>query len=95
MTNTPVLTQSAPATTRRPAETRPGVRAVGRSPVSGDTGQAGRGTTGEDRYRMIAEAAYFRAEQRGFAPGDELADWLAAELDIDALLQSYDEHGRD
>jgi hypothetical protein len=44
---------------------------------------------------MIAEAAYFRAEQRGFAPGDDLADWLAAELDIDALLQQGDEHGRD
>lgn len=41
---------------------------------------------GEDRCRMIAEAAYFRAEQRGFAPGDELSDWLAAEIDIDALL---------
>ncbi len=41
---------------------------------------------GEDRQRLIAEAAYFRAEQRGFIPGHELADWLAAEIDIDALL---------
>jgi len=41
---------------------------------------------GEDRLRMIAEAAYFRAEQRGFAPGHELADWLAAEIDVDSLL---------
>jgi len=28
---------------------------------------------------MIAVAAYFKAEQRGFAPGNELADWLQAE----------------
>jgi hypothetical protein len=41
---------------------------------------------GEDRYRMIAEAAYYRAEQRGFTPGSELDDWLAAEIEVDALL---------
>lgn len=41
---------------------------------------------GEDRQRLIAEAAYFRAEQRGFTPGRELEDWLAAEIEIDALL---------
>ena len=28
---------------------------------------------------MIATAAYYLAEQRQFAPGDELQDWLAAE----------------
>ncbi len=46
---------------------------------------------GEDRYRMIAERAYFKAEQRGFAPGKELDDWLAAELEVDALLGSPEE----
>ncbi len=30
---------------------------------------------------MIAVAAYFRAEQRGFAPGDELDDWFQAEAE--------------
>lgn len=42
--------------------------------------------TGEDRYRMIAEAAYFRAESRGFAGGSDLDDWLAAEMEIDQIL---------
>ncbi len=42
--------------------------------------------TGEDRYRMIAEVAYFRAERRGFAPGSELGDWLAAEIEVDDIL---------
>ena len=28
---------------------------------------------------MIAVAAYYLAEQRGFAPGNDLADWLHAE----------------
>lgn len=36
------------------------------------------------RYERIAEAAYRRAEQRGFAPGGELDDWLAAEREFDA-----------
>lgn len=34
------------------------------------------------REKMIAEAAYFRAEKRGFAPGNELADWFQAEAEI-------------
>jgi hypothetical protein len=32
--------------------------------------------TGEARYRWIAHAAYLRAEKRGFAPGQEVDDWL-------------------
>jgi hypothetical protein len=39
-----------------------------------------------NREEQIAEAAYLRAERRSFAPGLELADWLEAEREIDALL---------
>ena len=35
-----------------------------------------------ERRAMIADAAYFRAEKRGFEPGHELDDWLAAEVDV-------------
>jgi hypothetical protein len=38
------------------------------------------------RAMLIARAAYFRAMNRGFAPGDEVADWLAAEAEVDAEL---------
>jgi hypothetical protein len=38
------------------------------------------------RRAMIAEGAYLRAERRGFAQGHEREDWLAAELEVDALL---------
>jgi hypothetical protein len=31
---------------------------------------------------MIAEAAYYRAERRGFEPGFELEDWLLAESEL-------------
>lgn len=40
----------------------------------------------EERWRMVATAAYHRAEQRAFAPGHEVEDWLAAENEIDAVL---------
>lgn len=40
----------------------------------------------EARGRMIAIAAYYRAERRGFAPGYELEDWLAAEVEIETQL---------
>jgi hypothetical protein len=39
-----------------------------------------------DLQRWIAEAAYFRAERRGFAPGGETEDWLAAEAEIMARM---------
>lgn len=34
------------------------------------------------RHAIIAEAAYYRAERRGFAPGQELDDWLQAEAEV-------------
>ena len=32
--------------------------------------------------KMIAEAAYYKAEKRGFRPGNELKDWLEAKREI-------------
>jgi Protein of unknown function (DUF2934) len=40
------------------------------------------------RRGMIAKAAYLRAERRGFAPGGEHEDWVAAEAEVDALLKA-------
>ena len=36
----------------------------------------------EERYQMIAEAAYYRAQQRGFSGGDPIQDWLEAEAEV-------------
>mgnify|MGYP001815371996 FL=1 len=44
--------------------------------------------TSEERWKMIAVAAYHKAEQRGFAPGGELQDWAEAEHEVDELLMS-------
>jgi hypothetical protein len=39
------------------------------------------------RRRLIAAEAYFLAERRGFAPGNELADWVAAEAAVDSRFK--------
>jgi hypothetical protein len=40
------------------------------------------------RHTRIAEAAYHRAQQRGFAGGEDWQDWFEAEREVDALLDS-------
>jgi len=40
----------------------------------------------EERWKMIAVAAYHKAEKRGFAPGGELQDWAEAEKEVDKLI---------
>ena len=42
--------------------------------------------TSEERTRMIAEAAYYLAEKRGFAPGHEESDWLLASQQVDQMI---------
>jgi len=43
--------------------------------------------TMHERYQYIAEAAYYRAEARGFG-GDGANDWIDAEAEIDALYDT-------
>lgn len=38
----------------------------------------------QGREERIRVAAYFKAERRGFVPGHELDDWLAAEEEEDS-----------
>jgi Protein of unknown function (DUF2934) len=42
--------------------------------------------TPNERHKWISEAAYFIAERRGFAPGAELTDWIAAEREANRVL---------
>ena len=40
----------------------------------------------EERFRMITERAFKRAEARGFVNGTPDQDWLEAEREVSALL---------
>ena len=42
--------------------------------------------TPEEQWRMIAVAAYLKAEKRGFTPGGEAQDWIEAEKEVSALF---------
>ena len=41
-----------------------------------------------ERWQRIAEAAYYKAERRGFVPGYEERDWLDAESEMDGELRT-------
>lgn len=47
---------------------------------------ANTGITPEERHRMIAETAYFLAQERGFTGGDPVSDWIEAERRVDQQL---------
>jgi hypothetical protein len=46
----------------------------------------------EERHQMIAVAAYYLAERRGFCPGYEIQDWCAAEQEVDRQLENRPSH---
>jgi hypothetical protein len=69
------------------APTAPRARAKSTTPRVRKKAASAPAPVSEDvRRGMIAQAAYLRAERRGFAPGGEEQDWLAAEAEVDALL---------
>jgi Protein of unknown function (DUF2934) len=72
-----------PATPEASAAQRPP-----RARKSPTTAPARVAVTPDARRALIAENAYLRAERRGFAPGHETEDWLAAETEVDALLKA-------
>lgn len=49
--------------------------------------------TADERSEMIAVAAYYLAEHRGFADGSATADWLKAEQQIDRMLAAVRRRG--
>ena len=56
-------------------------RTAAKAPMAAAS-DSGPAIDGDRRRAMIAEAAYYRAERRGFSGGDEMRDWLEAEAEI-------------
>lgn len=77
------MPKQKPARARR-AESRkkPAVREQSGSAESVQAAPSASSVADAARQQMISEAAYYRAQKRGFAPGRELDDWLAAEAEI-------------
>jgi len=78
----------------RSAARKVATSAAGRTGLGSRRGPAGRlerpaqPVTPEQRHQMIAEAAYFLSLRRGFGGDAEMRDWLEAEAEVDARLQS-------
>lgn len=81
---------TSPAATNYEALQQSSSQASGSQQPTGSERQMSPGGMPEERRRKVAEAAYYRAERRGFAPGSEDADWLAAEDEIGRWLGSID-----
>jgi hypothetical protein len=60
-------------------------KAAARKPAGTESRPAVAAPSAAEREDMVRTAAYFRAERRGFAPGYEWEDWLAAEAEVSAL----------
>lgn len=82
-TPAPRARREEPAVPTVPAAAIPAAPAVTAKP---ENGKSAAHLSPEERHRLIAEAAYFRASQRGFPGGAEVEDWLAAEAEIDGKL---------
>src|SRR5690349_7066455 len=80
---------SRPTASRRPEKVAPDA-------PSSDVIQTGASSGGgmrsemspEETYRLIQEAAYYKAKARGFAPGHEVQDWIEAEAEVRMRLDS-------
>jgi hypothetical protein len=66
----------------------PAAKARARKPKA--TASAAHPRQPEERHASIARAAYFRSQNRGFQPGFELEDWLAAEAEVDRRLTPHE-----
>jgi hypothetical protein len=77
---------SDPASTPKPRARKAKATAPAATPAVTVTSMTAVPTPSEaELLSMIEKAAYYLAEQRSFAPGHELDDWLAAERQIRAL----------
>jgi len=85
-TNPPHETRTATAVTthKQPQTRRMVASAVDAAAAPRPDGPAEIGS--EERRQMIAAAAYYRAERRGFTGGSAEQDWLLAEAEIDRAL---------
>ena len=80
----PAVKAKAPAKPRAPRAKKPAAAA------GSITATATIEISEDVRRGMIAQAAYLRAERRGFTGGHdkEREDWIAAEAEVDALLKA-------
>lgn len=91
MANEPKQTESKKTTKKSPSQTMTPRKTTKKAPAkqpsaaqSAPKSHQKQSVTPLERWRMVAESAYYRAEARGFLGGNPIEDWLEAEREIDA-----------
>ncbi len=64
---------------KKPAAKKPAPSKAGRPPFAGNSETK---PSPEELWKQIAEAAYYKAKARDFAPGGEVQDWIEAEAEV-------------
>ncbi|HZE62171.1 MAG TPA: DUF2934 domain-containing protein [Burkholderiales bacterium] len=83
---TKTVARQQPLQAKRP--TKPAPDAPSLRPGGGKArGNAAAKLSPEEVYRLIQESAYFKAKARGFAPGNEVQDWIEAEAEVRRRLE--------
>lgn len=74
--------------TRKPSNPKPAPKAAAPKPPArkASAEKPSPPVSGEELQRLVAEAAYYRAQRRGFEPGYELQDWVEAEAEVKRLI---------
>ncbi len=83
---TKITGKQQPLQARRPTKPAPDTPSLrpGDGKASGNTAAK---LSPEEVYRLIQESAYFKAKERGFAPGNEVQDWIEAEAEVRRRLE--------
>jgi hypothetical protein len=59
-----------------------GIESKPKSDIKSKAKSSGTKLSDNEKCCLVAELAYYKAEARGFEPGHELEDWLAAEAEV-------------
>ena len=79
--------QAAPAKAA-PVQAAPAKKSVSAPSKSGASSSKNIDLSAQQRIHYVEVAAFYIAERRGFAPGNPIEDWKAAEAEVDRLIAS-------
>ena len=80
------MAKAKKATTKKKTTTQKTVAAKTPTKVNVAKTVISKGISPQEKWQLIAQAAYLKAEKRGFIPGFENQDWLEAEAEVERRL---------
>ena len=78
--------KKAPTVAAAKSTAKPKAKTATKSPSKPKPAAVATHISPAERMKMIAEAAYYLAEARGFSQGNDVNDWVIAEQQVNAKL---------